>query len=70
MSLIRYAPISVAQMIEVGIPGAVYRALGLEPGALFSGGPIVGAKWTQDCWEPAEAAPPFIGLRTGERARR
>lgn len=37
---------------DIGVPAAVYRAVGVEPGAIFSRGPIVQVRGVEDGWEP------------------
>ncbi len=38
-------------LADISVPTAVYRALGVEPGPLFSEGPLVWVRTTHDDWE-------------------
>ncbi|HET9494611.1 MAG TPA: NAD(P)H-hydrate epimerase [Chloroflexia bacterium] len=39
-------------LADIGVPAAVYRAVGAEPGELFSSGPIVRVRVSAEGWQP------------------
>jgi hypothetical protein len=39
-------------LADIGVPRAVYRAVGVDPGDLFARGPIVRVRPTATGWEP------------------
>lgn len=38
---------------DIGVPASVYRAVGVDPGAIFSRGPVVEVRRVGNGWEPA-----------------
>lgn len=40
-------------LVDISVPAAVYRSVGVEAGRLFAGGPIVGVRVLDGHWEPA-----------------
>ena len=40
-----------ADLTDIGVPVAAYRAVGVDPGRLFAAGPVVHVEYQDMAWE-------------------